>query len=120
MSRKRYEWKCPNCGAAPNECGKGRCKGKYINYGVCEGFICECEYDECDYDDPDHGHYLDKPCQNAVCHHCGWHGEFPQVDKRTEMITKIKKKLEAQGCKDAEKTAEYLMKYVMKQIKGQW
>lgn len=75
----KFEWKCPECGAAPNKHGEGGAeKCEYDRNGWCCGFLCECDDDG----SKDHGCLLTKPCPSANCYHCGWGGTFPQMPKR--------------------------------------
>ncbi len=93
MSKKSVpldRWKCPNCGAAPQEHGKGgaeACAERF--HSDCIGFLCEC-------DDPEsflegHGESVARACKNAVCYHCGWgtngkkkEGTFPLPERKLE------------------------------------
>ena len=71
----KIRWACPECGATPDNHGKGgeeRCDGRRTSAG-CGGFVCECDADT----DSGHGDSADDPCHNATCYHCGWGGTFP-------------------------------------------
>lgn len=75
----KIEWKCPKCGAIPNEHGKGgSAKCQSPHQACCEGFLCDCGEPG---DDPEHGDTLANPCPEAYCHHCGWGGSFPVKPK---------------------------------------
>lgn len=72
------EFKCPKCGAKPDEHGKGG-QDKCRSYrDQCSGFICECEDDD---GSENHGQSFEDICTTALCHHCGWHGKFPVKPK---------------------------------------
>ena len=80
----KVEWKCPSCGAPPNEHGKGgvnECDTGSSN--ECSGFICDCSVDE-----KEHGESQDKPCLEALCYHCGWGGRFPPLPKKLKPYEK--------------------------------
>ncbi|MGD9211733.1 MAG: hypothetical protein PVI90_13185 [Desulfobacteraceae bacterium] len=92
ITRKKYEWKCPKCGAPNNACGEGECACTYT-IGYCDGFVCECEdvNNNDDNVDEDHGLYMDNPCHNAACYHCGWTGRFPPKPKKSMNDRMIKR-----------------------------
>lgn len=72
-------WKCPKCGAAPEEHGKGG-KEKCVwapHSDICLGFICHCDDDGTS----GHGESLANRCPAAVCHHCDWYGKFPVIPR---------------------------------------
>lgn len=75
----KVKWACPNCQASANEHGKGgaeKCKDSQPKY--CQGFLCECNDDG---ENEDHGTSFAMPCTEAICHHCGWGGQFPVKPK---------------------------------------
>lgn len=72
----RFKWACPQCGALPNQHGKGECESRGLGGDTCGGFICECMRDT-----PDHGETLTDQCTEAYCYHCHWGGVFPQKPK---------------------------------------
>lgn len=81
MSKKKLiPWKCPECGATHDSCGKGECRGN-DRHG-CDGLCCDCEVGS---EDPEHGQVEGKPCLRAECYHCGWEGRMPpaMVDYET-------------------------------------
>jgi hypothetical protein len=84
-------WKCPKCGAKPDEHGKGgrdRCKYTGGGPGGCVGFLCECE-DEERNSMKGHGDSFDNRCLEANCYHCGWGGEFPPVLRKLKPWEKL-------------------------------
>lgn len=83
---KKYEWRCPKCGAIAENCGKGECINRDMSDCGCGGFICDCDIRDDRVQDADHGLYLDNPCWNARCEHCGWEGVFPEVKKSTKSL----------------------------------
>ena len=74
-----HPWKCPQCGAGVNECGKGSCASGATLPNVCAGTFCSCDCDG----DYGHGERLHDPCFAAFCAHCNWHGTLPHVDTAT-------------------------------------
>jgi len=74
----KIEFKCPKCGALPNEHGKGgglKCNER--RHESCMGFICDCNDDTGET----HGESFEDPCPEANCYHCGWGGVFPVKPK---------------------------------------
>jgi len=72
-------FKCPKCGAEPQEHGKGRCLN---DDRTCDGLICECSSEEFpESEEADHGESFTNLCTNANCYHCGWGGKVPQKPK---------------------------------------
>jgi hypothetical protein len=122
ISRKKYEWKCPKCGAPHGACGKGECKCTYSG-GCCDGLVCECEeVNITDNDiDENHGLYIDNPCHNAHCYHCGWEGRFPPKPKKNvndRMIARVVNMLRPQvliEC-DSKALAKKIVNYVLKTV----
>lgn len=79
----RVNWACPKCEAEPEIHGDGgieTCQARKP-YRECGGFLCEC--DDLGID-KDHGETFASPCENAVCHHCGWFGQFPVVPRKAQ------------------------------------
>ncbi len=69
-------WKCPECDAPHDKCGKGECRGTRSPGGDCDGLCCDCEVGS---EDPEHGQVDSKPCLRAECYHCGWEGRIPEA-----------------------------------------
>lgn len=83
MTSEKKKWACPKCDAPHAAHGKGgakKCHDPLHTDAECQGFICDC--DAFDDASDQHGESFSDICFNAVCYHCGWSGQMPEVPKK--------------------------------------